>query len=253
MSITSREENTILKKALYYLRDAISALVSAGTLTPSGVITAFAGTVAPSGHLLCDGTSYLRADYPDLVAVIKDVGGADAYGWGSVDGTHFNVPNMVDQFLRGAGGANGPALAATQADATAKNGLSNATSSVSGSVSRTGNSSVSGSTDIDHDHPSTYSGPNRIDPSSYAVWHSAGVGIESYGSAAGTTGMYTDDETHTHTIDIPAYNVSNRNLSSGSSTGGTWSFSSGTAAAQTITGDTETRPANIGVNYIIKV
>lgn len=63
---------------------------------PTGVIQAFGGSAAPVGYLLCDGTSYLRATYPNLFAVIGTT-------FGSADDTHFNVPNAEGIFLRGAG------------------------------------------------------------------------------------------------------------------------------------------------------
>ena len=59
---------------------------------PPGVIlawTAALATAAPVGYLLCDGDSYLRADYPDLFAVIGTKFGAD-------DGDHFNVPTSAE-------------------------------------------------------------------------------------------------------------------------------------------------------------
>jgi microcystin-dependent protein len=61
-----------------------------GATTPTGSMVMFAGPTAPTGWLLCDGTSYLNSAYPDLAAVLGIRFGGD--------GTHFNVPNMVDRF-----------------------------------------------------------------------------------------------------------------------------------------------------------
>lgn len=61
---------------------------------PSGSILAFGGTTLPSRWLWCDGTSYLRADYPYLFTAI-----GTAYG--AADATHFNVPDLRGRFLRG--------------------------------------------------------------------------------------------------------------------------------------------------------
>ena len=58
----------------------------AGAVT-SGMIIDFGGSAAPTGYLACDGASYLRADYPNLFTAIGVL-------WGSVDATHFNVPNI---------------------------------------------------------------------------------------------------------------------------------------------------------------
>jgi microcystin-dependent protein len=62
----------------------------------SGVIKVFAGAAAPSGYLLCDGTSYLRATYPDLFTAI-------GVTFGAVDGTHFNVPDLRGRAPIGSG------------------------------------------------------------------------------------------------------------------------------------------------------
>jgi hypothetical protein len=64
---------------------------------PTGVISAFGGAAAPTAYLLCDGSSYLRATYSALFAAI-----GTAYG--AIDGTHFNVPDLRGQFLRGVDG-----------------------------------------------------------------------------------------------------------------------------------------------------
>jgi len=69
---------------------------------PSGVIMDFAGSTAPAGYLLCDGTAYSRTTYATLFAAIGTT-------WGSGDGsTTFNVPNLLGRTTVGAGtpGAN---------------------------------------------------------------------------------------------------------------------------------------------------
>lgn len=79
----------------------------------SGVIKMFGGAVAPTGYLLCDGTSYLRATYPDLFAVIGTT-------YGAADGTHFNVPDLRGRVPLGAG--TGDAADATAHALGAKSG-----------------------------------------------------------------------------------------------------------------------------------
>lgn len=63
---------------------------------PVGMIFPFGGTVAPDGYLLCDGTSYLTADYPELFAQI-------AYYFGGTD-ENFSVPNLINNVVVGSGG-----------------------------------------------------------------------------------------------------------------------------------------------------
>lgn len=73
------------------------------TVSPSGSIVMYGGTSAPSGYLLCDGSSYLRTTYPDLFSAI-----GTAYG--TADSTHFNVPDFRGIFPRGVdnGAGNDP-------------------------------------------------------------------------------------------------------------------------------------------------
>jgi microcystin-dependent protein len=84
--------HTLTKAGLdAYLAQVIPAL-------PSGVIAQFAGAAAPSGWVLCDGTSYLRSG-----------GGVDALfaaigtTYGAADGTHFNVPDFRGRAAFGKG------------------------------------------------------------------------------------------------------------------------------------------------------
>lgn len=62
---------------------------------PPGVIIPFGGAVAPDGYLLCDGSSYLAADFPELFAQV-------GYYWGG-SGDDFNVPNLINRVPVGAG------------------------------------------------------------------------------------------------------------------------------------------------------
>lgn len=52
-----------------------------------GFIYPYAGVGLPANTLWCDGSSYLRSDYPELFAVIGST-------YGSVDADHFSVPNL---------------------------------------------------------------------------------------------------------------------------------------------------------------
>lgn len=68
---------------------------------PPGSIIAYAGSVAlPSGYLLCDGTPYLEADYPDLFTAV-------GYTYGNPSFGRFQVPQMVNAFIMGGSVSNG--------------------------------------------------------------------------------------------------------------------------------------------------
>lgn len=60
-----------------------------------GVFLPFGGTVAPEGYLLCDGTLYPVADFPNLFAAI-------GYAYGGA-GASFAVPDGQNRFFLGAG------------------------------------------------------------------------------------------------------------------------------------------------------
>jgi len=62
---------------------------------PPGIILPFASDTAPAGYLLCDGGSYLAADYPELFAVT-------GYSFGG-SGANFNVPNLINRVVVGSG------------------------------------------------------------------------------------------------------------------------------------------------------
>lgn len=68
----------------------------AESLTPVGTITAYGSPLAPAGHLLCDGASYNKSDYPALFAVIGQRFGGS--------GTTFAVPNTRSRVLVGVQG-----------------------------------------------------------------------------------------------------------------------------------------------------
>lgn len=56
-------------------------------LLPAGVLSMYGGSSVPAGWLVCDGSSVLRATYPDLFTAIGTT-------YGAVDGTHFTLPNF---------------------------------------------------------------------------------------------------------------------------------------------------------------
>ncbi len=88
--------------------NAISA-----TTVPSGQISMYGGSSAPSGYLLCDGSAVSRTTYAALFTAISTTFGV---GDGS---TTFNVPDIRGIFVRGAGthgtltNANGTAFSGT--------------------------------------------------------------------------------------------------------------------------------------------
>jgi microcystin-dependent protein len=77
---------------------------------PIGAIMMWTTATAPSGFVLCDGSSLERAGtYSGLFGVIGTT-------YGSVDGSHFTVPDLRDNFVVGKSGTK--ALASTAGSAT---------------------------------------------------------------------------------------------------------------------------------------
>jgi|688.fasta_scaffold930378_1 microcystin-dependent protein len=69
-----------------------------GSLLPSGTVLPFAGSTAPTGWLLCDGTAVSRTTYANLFAAISTY-----WGYGN-NSTTFNLPDLRGRFLRGRDG-----------------------------------------------------------------------------------------------------------------------------------------------------
>lgn len=96
--LDTRRELQTLRDQLTTLQNALSAVNAAAV--PSGAISAFAGATAPSGWVLCDGSSLLRSVYPNLFTAIGTT-------WGSVDALHFTVPDLRGRTTIGAGTGSG--------------------------------------------------------------------------------------------------------------------------------------------------
>lgn len=95
--------------------DAVNkAYADAAGSAPPGTIVMYGGTSAPTGWLLCDGSSVSRTTYAALYGVLGTT-------FGFSDASHFNLPDMRGQFARGydagAGVDSGRVFGSTQADA----------------------------------------------------------------------------------------------------------------------------------------
>ncbi len=68
--------------------------LSQNTFLPPGMIVPYAGSSAPSGWLLCDGTGYSRTSFASLFAAISTT-------YGSSDGSSFKVPDCTGRVIAG--------------------------------------------------------------------------------------------------------------------------------------------------------
>ncbi len=157
-------------------------------LPPTGGMIMFGGGAAPTGWVLCDGTSYLRAGA--MAALFAVIGTA----YGSVDGTHFNVPDLRERFPLGKGGTH--ALGATGGAATHSHsvpGLSVPSLSTSAdAVTVTGTVSSHTHTSAAHTHGLTGASVGS---------HTHTMGLHTHTSAAHTHGLTgASVGSHTHAL-----------------------------------------------------
>jgi microcystin-dependent protein len=172
-------------------------------LMPTGSVISYAGSTAPSGWLLCDGALLSTTTYASLFAII-------GYTFGGSGGT-FNLPDLRGRFVRyddnmgnhGIAGvtAAGPATrdsgrshGSTQTQTTAKNGLTN-TSTTSGAMSA--NSTHS------HDFQYNASGGNSVQPGFFTQ---GGSFYSTSGATTVSIGMNSRNVEHTHSN--PAQTIS---------------------------------------------
>lgn len=74
---------------------ALKNLLELSDIVPAGMVQYYAGTSAPVGWLVCDGSAVSRTIYPSLYTAIGEL-----YGVG--DGsTTFNLPDLRGEFIRG--------------------------------------------------------------------------------------------------------------------------------------------------------
>jgi microcystin-dependent protein len=213
-------------------------------LTPTGVINQYAGSTAPTGWLLCDGSAVSRSTYADLFAIV-----GTTYGVGNGSST-FNLPNLVGRVVVGrdasqtefdvlgeTGGAKTHTLATGEipshqhtmdhdhpAGTTSSVDL-NHTHAYSGTVVGDGaHSHTITISDPGHGHDFDYQGVNRtsggattsvVGPLGSAAKfpvNSNTTGITASASStghshtySGNTGYMSANNTHTHTFDVAAY------------------------------------------------
>ena len=170
------------------LQDIRLFAVEASTAVPTGTVFDFAATSLPPGWLRCDGSSVLRSTYASLYNVIGTT-------WGSVDGTHFTLPNLGNRNTIGPGsiGAVG-ATGGEQNHTLSENELAAHAHPGSGSGGMSGNNP--------HSHAYTSGGVQTM----VGLVGSAGYSVNSPGSGNYVSflnpGIGNTDINHTHGITI---------------------------------------------------
>lgn len=184
------------------------------SLAPSGAVMAFAGTTAPSGWLLCDGSTISRSTYANLFSAI---GTAHGIGDGS---TTFVLPDYRGIFLRGVdGGANNDPDRSSRTAPNTGGNTGDAVGSIQGHSYQT------------HTHVQA------------AHSHRATGNANPFGTKSGSTTLANVGAYSTLTTANPGVTESETVVNQNASASGAKSQATAN----------ETRPVNSAVNYIIKI
>ena len=159
---------------------------------PCGTRIGYYGTTAPQGFLLCDGSEYLKTQYPQLAALLAatDTAQSTTYFAGS-DAQHFKVPDKRGEFTRGAGtnshtGQGNGGNVGEHQDATEHREIANSSSTTAVMIGRALIQNYDG----------------RINPSSA---EDANAVFTSGSASGGKLGAYTARPTATSENEIIAY------------------------------------------------
>ncbi len=237
--------------------------VTPGSSMPAGTIISYSGSIASftstvmadsttlihkDGWAVCNGASVPKATYSQLFARVDTIWNASVNPLtGSnqsapADATNnFRVPNLQGTFLRGVGdftdNTMDTTLAGYQAQKTAKNGLAVTNNEVpTGPVSQDhSHSGTTASGGVDHYHGYTDAYANRDVAASIGAVGLQWVGAADNARNTGGASAYA----HTHGFST-----------SGASVGHTHNVTSNVTLGA---GDSETRPQNVGVYYLIKL
>ena len=220
-----------------------ATIISASDVFPKGMITPFAGTTAPTGWLICDGSTFSATAYPQLAAVLGDT-------YGTRSGDNCFLPDLRGRTIAGRDSVVGTTTA------------NRITSAVSG-VTATTLGAVGGSERLhQHTHPNTVSGTFASSGHSHTpgTFHAAIGATDSDPSRIGYVAGYNSGGPGTATYSIIAggLTINTSPFNHYTPVYGTSSGPSGTAspgitnASNAETGTSQNLPPTIVLNYIIK-
>jgi microcystin-dependent protein len=166
-------------------------------LVPVGTVVAFAGSSAPEGWLLCDGSAVSRSTYANLWVTLSST-------YGNGDGaTTFNLPNAKGRSVVGAGTGSG-----LTARAVADTG---GVESVTLTGAQSGTSA--------HGHGNTISASTGTVSADHA--HNANHGHSASSGDAGGHAHFVGSHQHSYKIAAIATAGTNRSILTGSGSGAT--------------------------------
>lgn len=228
------------------------AAIGSGTI-PAGLVSPYAGSTAPTGWLLCDGSEYNKEAYGPLFLAIGTTYG-ETNGAGSAGTTHFRVPDLRQRFPLGkAASGTGATLGGTGGAIDHTHALTAAT------VSHTHTNTISvatGTTGSSHDHNAG---------SLVAASHTHAAGSYTTGGPSNTANRNVDAPTgavassgHTHDVSGTS-GANNADVSGTTGTTGSTHTHNATVSgaidttAATITGSSDAANAPfLALNYIIR-
>ena len=215
-------------------------------LFPTGGLMMWPSNSAPSGFLLCDGSTVSRTTYSALFAIVGTT-------FGSGDGSAtFTLPNYTNRFPVGAGSSYNIGSPGGSADAIlVSHSHTGTTSSTSVDHSHTFSGTTSGQS-VSHTHTATVTDPGHAHTYTFRTE----LAVQS-GSAtpcwAGTT--TTNTGTATTGITVANGNASSDHnhtysgTTSGQSTSHTHTF---TTSTEGVSGTNANLPPYLGIRFIIK-
>jgi microcystin-dependent protein len=172
-----------------------SALAGAVNAVPVGSVTAFAGSSAPSGWLLCGGQNVLRAQFPSLFLTIGTTYGA---GDGS---TTFALPDLRGRTIAGEDDMGGSAANRLTTAGSGINGIVLGASG--GSQNHTLTGAQSGTSAHGHTASSGNDSPDHSHATAFAMGGSGGtVGALLAGTTAAFPNTGGASARHTHSITV---------------------------------------------------
>lgn len=209
-------------KSIQLLQSKTSSVTfqSSNSSTEIGSIVLFSGDTIPENYNLCDGSMFAISDYPDLFAVIKTT-----YNQPNIDtNINFNIPDLRDVFVRSTGQSHTLGSYQKWSTGMPQNQFQNQNS---------GNHTHVTSNAGSHSHETMWAG---INANSSLNGASAIEKVRHWITCCNTDGSTTSisptDVSGDHVHDVTA---------------------SGDHTHILVGGDSETRPDNISLNYIIRI
>lgn len=190
--------------------------VSLSNVVPSGTVWDYAGNTVPTGWLLCDGSTVSRTTYANLFAAIGTL-----WNTGGEAGTDFRLPDGGGKVAVGFGASPFNVVGNTggQADPSLVEHNHTGPSHTHTFSATSGNESVTHTHSVDP--PSTTSTSDAHDHSytSATVTYNAAAGGAPVSSTPGV--LTTTSDSHTHAVNISAFDSANASVSHTHSVSGT--------------------------------